>query len=136
MMQALGDMSRPAMIRAVETNLTEFHVFLSGWPEITLHRDSDRVWTMSRRRFSLCNVLLEAHFDSADIDDQIDRALTPYLKYPTWGGPKHFYELGLQARHQLLGRRLRSPLGQGRPGDVRTVERGDLRQGGLAARGR
>jgi GNAT superfamily N-acetyltransferase len=76
----LLDMSQTALVRAVEANLTEFHVLLSEWPEVTLHRDEDRIWTLSHRRFSLCNVLLEAHFDSARVGGQIDRAVTPYLK--------------------------------------------------------
>jgi len=80
MTDVLRDVSQTALTRAVEANLTEFHVFLSGWPEITLHRDEDRIWTLSRRRFSLCNVLLEANFDSAGIAAQIDRAVAPYLK--------------------------------------------------------
>jgi GNAT superfamily N-acetyltransferase len=80
MTDMLHDMNQPALVRAVEANLTEFHVFLSGWPEVTLHRDEDLIWTLSRRRFSLCNVLLEAHFDSAGVGAQIDRAVTPYLE--------------------------------------------------------
>ena len=56
----LRDMSLAALTQAVEANLTAFHVALSDWPEITLHRDNDRIWTVSQRRFSLCNVVLEA----------------------------------------------------------------------------
>jgi len=63
----------------VEANLTAFHVLLSDWPEIVLHRDNDRIWTVSRRRFSLCNVVLEARFSPTDVDTQIEWALTPYL---------------------------------------------------------
>lgn len=73
----LRDLSPTARVRAVEANLTEFHVF--GWPEITLHRDDDRIWTLSQRRFSLCNVVLEARFDSTDVGRQTDRAIAPYL---------------------------------------------------------
>src|SRR2546426_7811691 len=51
-------MSLAALTQAVEANLTAFHVALSDWPEITLHRDNDRIWTVSQRRFSLCNVVL------------------------------------------------------------------------------
>jgi ribosomal protein S18 acetylase RimI-like enzyme len=80
MTDVLSDMSRTALVRAVEANLTAFHVFLSEWPEVTLHQDDDRIWTLSQRRFSLCNVVLEAHFDSTDVAGQIDRALAPYLK--------------------------------------------------------
>lgn len=80
MTDVLHDMSQTALARAVEANLTEFHVFLSGWPEVTLHRDDDRIWTLSQRRFSLCNVVLEAHFDSTNVAGQIDRAMTPYLR--------------------------------------------------------
>jgi GNAT superfamily N-acetyltransferase len=75
----LRDMSRAAWTRAVEANLTAFHVLLSDWPEIILHRDDDRIWTVSQRRFSLCNVVLEARFSPTDVDTQIERALTPYL---------------------------------------------------------
>src|SRR5260370_38575006 len=78
MIDVLRDMSNAALVRAAEANLTAFHVSMSEWPEVTLHRDDDRVWTVSRRRFSLCNVLLEARFDSADVGRQIERALTPY----------------------------------------------------------
>ncbi len=67
MNDVLRDMSHSASVRAVEANLTAFHVFLSEWPEVTLHRDDDRIWTVSRRRFSLCNVVLEARFDSASV---------------------------------------------------------------------
>jgi ribosomal protein S18 acetylase RimI-like enzyme len=65
-------------VRAVEENLTAFHVALSQWPEIRLHRDHDRTWTVSERRFSLCNVVLDAQFDAIDADLQIERALAPY----------------------------------------------------------
>jgi GNAT superfamily N-acetyltransferase len=80
MTDVLRDMSQTVLARAVEANLTEFHAFLSGWPEVTLHRDDDRIWTLSRRRFSLCNVVLEARFDSSDVTGQIDRAVMPYLR--------------------------------------------------------
>src|SRR5262249_5449098 len=79
-MDVLRDMSQTALVRAVEANLTEVHVFPSGWLEVTLHQDEDRIWTLNQRRFSLCNVLLEAHFESAGVAAQIDRAVMPYLK--------------------------------------------------------
>jgi hypothetical protein len=72
-------MSRSALAQAVEANLTAFHVALSEWPEMSLHRGGDRIWTVSQRRFSLCNVLLEAHLDPTDVDAQITRALAPYV---------------------------------------------------------
>ncbi len=75
----LRDMSQVALVRAVEANLTAFHVSLSAWPVIALHRDEDRIWTVSQRRFSLCNVLLEAQFEAGHVDTWINRALTPYL---------------------------------------------------------
>ena len=79
MSDVLRDLSLAALVRAVKANLTAFHVFLSEWPAVTLHQDDDRIWTVSQRRFSLFNVLLEVHFDSADVDGQIKRALSPYL---------------------------------------------------------
>jgi len=111
----LRDVSQTALVRAVEANLTEFHVLLSEWPEVTLHRDEDRIWTLSHRRFSLCNVLLEAHFDSARVGGQIDRAVTPYLKSSVnvmWKlGPStqpsnlgdHLVECGFSVRPTLKG---------------------------------
>ena len=72
-------MSRSALAQAVEANLTAFHVALSEWPEMSLHRGGDRIWTVSQRRFSLCNVLLEAHLDPTDVDAQITRALASYV---------------------------------------------------------
>jgi GNAT superfamily N-acetyltransferase len=80
MTDVLRDMSHAALVRGVETNLTEFHVFLSGWPEVTLQRSDDRIWTMSQRRFSLCNVVLEARFDPTNVARHVDRAIAPYLK--------------------------------------------------------
>ncbi len=76
--EVLTDPGRAALTRAIEANLTDSHVFLSQWPEISLHRDRDRIWTLSQRRFSLCNVVLEARFDPPDVDAQIQRALMPY----------------------------------------------------------
>ena len=79
MNDAIRDMHEAALARAVEANLTAFHAGLSEWPEVRLHRDDDRIWTVSRRRFSLCNVVLEGRFDPAEVDAQIERALAPYL---------------------------------------------------------
>ena len=47
MTDLLRDMSQATLVRVVEENLTEFHAFLSGWPEVTLHRGDDRIWTVS-----------------------------------------------------------------------------------------
>ncbi len=38
MSDVLRDLSRMAFVRAVEANLTAFHIFLSEWPEIALQR--------------------------------------------------------------------------------------------------
>src|SRR2546426_330925 len=72
------DMSQREFSYAVEANLTAFHVFLSEWPAIAIHRSGDRIWTVSQRRFSLCNVVLEARFEPGETDGSIDRALAPY----------------------------------------------------------
>ncbi len=74
----LRDSGRLVAVEAVQKNLTAFHVFLSQWPAISLHRDNDRIWTLSERRFSLCNVVLEARFEG-DVDTSINRALAPFL---------------------------------------------------------
>ena len=102
MTDVLREMNQTALVRAVEANLTEFHVFLSGWPEVTLHRDDDRIWTLSQRRFSLCNVLLEAHFDAAGVGGQIDRAVTPYLNSRV----NVMWKLGPSTQPSNLGDRL------------------------------
>jgi GNAT superfamily N-acetyltransferase len=102
MTEVLHDMSEATLVRAVEANLTAFHVFLSEWPEITLHRDDDRIWTVSHRRFSLCNVLLEAHFDAARMDAQIETALAPYLP----SNVNIMWKLGPSTRPGNLGDRL------------------------------
>ncbi len=102
MIDVLRDMSNAALVRAAEANLTAFHVSMSEWPEVTLHRDDDRIWTVSRRRFSLCNVLLEARFDSADVDGQIERALTPYRTADV----NLMWKLGPSTRPGNLGDRL------------------------------
>jgi GNAT superfamily N-acetyltransferase len=67
-----------AVARAVEANLTAFHLMLSEWPEIRLQRERDRIWTRSKRRFSLCNVILDAQFDPDDVEQRIAGALAPY----------------------------------------------------------
>src|SRR5262249_25587125 len=114
-MDVLRDMSQTALVRAVEANLTEFHVFLSGWPEGTLHQDEDRILALSQRRVSLFHVLLEAHFESAGVAAQIDRAVMPYLKSSVnvmWKlGPStqpcnlgdHLVERGFTVRPTLKG---------------------------------
>src|SRR5271163_1149154 len=72
--------THPATIaRSVETNLTAFHAFMSGWPEIKLYQHQQLTQTVSRRRFSLCNVILEARFDPTDVEPQLEKALQPYL---------------------------------------------------------
>jgi len=37
----MAGVSQAALARAVEANLTAFHVGLSEWPEMRLHRDDD-----------------------------------------------------------------------------------------------
>jgi hypothetical protein len=91
-----------ALVRAVESNLTALYVVLSQWPEIELHRDEDRTWTISARRFSLCNVVLEARFAGATIDAQIDRALRPYQGSDV----NVMWKLGPSAQPAELGARL------------------------------
>src|SRR3989449_5058671 len=95
-------MSLAALTQAVEANLTAFHVALSDWPEITLHRDNDRIWTVSQRRFSLCDVVLEARFSPTDVDAQIERALAPYLA----SNVNVMWKLGPSTQPRDLGDRL------------------------------
>jgi len=57
-MDVLRDMSQTALVRAVEANLTEFHVFLSGWPEVTLHQDEDRAALVVKEEHSLQDALI------------------------------------------------------------------------------
>jgi GNAT superfamily N-acetyltransferase len=102
MVEVLHDLSRPALVRAVEANLTAFHVALGEWPEISVHRDDDRVWTASRRRFSLCNVLLEAHFEPGEAAARIERALQPYAT----SNVNVMWKLGPSTRPAELGDRL------------------------------
>jgi len=91
-----------SLARAVEANLTELHVFLGEWPQVGLHRDDDRIWTISRRRFSLCNVILEAHFDPAQLDQRIERALAPYQDHDV----NLMWKLGPSTRPVEIGHRL------------------------------
>lgn len=102
MTDILRDISAAALTRAVEANLTAFHVCLSAWPEISLHRAPDRVWTVSQRRFSLCNVILETCFAPTDIDAQINRALVPYLE----SSVNVMWKLGPSTQPHDLGERL------------------------------
>ena len=96
------DVSRAILARAVEANLTAFQVLLSEWPEISLRRDDDCIWTISRCRFSLCNVLLEAHFGPTDVDARIERALAPFLASDI----NVMWKLGPSTRPADLGDRL------------------------------
>ena len=98
----LRDMSQAALTQAVEANLTAFHVALSDWPEITLHRDNDRIWTVSQRRFSLCNVVLVARFTPTEVDAQIERASAPYLA----SNVNVMWKLGPSTQPRDLGDRL------------------------------
>jgi len=95
-------MSQAALTQAVEANLTAFHVALSDWPEITLHRDNDRIWTVSQRRFSLCNVVLVARFTPTEVDAQIERASAPYLA----SNVNVMWKLGPSTQPRDLGDRL------------------------------
>jgi GNAT superfamily N-acetyltransferase len=74
-------MDNQALAQAVEANLTAFHQYLCAWPEISLHHAEDRIWTLSQRRFSLCNVVLEANLASADLDHRIKQTIAPYLAH-------------------------------------------------------
>jgi GNAT superfamily N-acetyltransferase len=90
------------LARAVETNLTALHLFLGRWPELGLHQDDDRLWTISEHRFSLCNVILDARLDAADADTQIERALGPY----SGTNVNLMWKLGPSTRPADLGARL------------------------------
>jgi len=95
-------MSQRELAHAVEANLTALHVFLSEWPAIAIHRSSNRIWTVSRRRFSLCNVVLEARFEPAETDGSIDRALAPYRE----ANVNVMWKLGPSTQPADLGDRL------------------------------
>jgi GNAT superfamily N-acetyltransferase len=87
---------------AVEANLTAFHVMLSEWPEISLQRERDRIWTRSARRFSLCNVILDAQFDVDDTERQIELAVAPFQATDV----NLMWKLGPSTRPANLGARL------------------------------
>jgi GNAT superfamily N-acetyltransferase len=102
--------STEARIRSIEENLTAFHVCLGDWPAVHLHREPDRIWTISERRFSLCNVILDARFGSSDVDLEIRRALAPYERARVnvmWklGPSTQPHDLGDHlARHRFVAR--------------------------------
>jgi len=97
--EILLDLSERALVAAIERNLAELHVFMAGWPEITVHRAPDLLWTLSRRKFSLCNVVLDVRFESPGLDARIAEAMRPYGA----AGVNVMWKLGPSTRPEDLG---------------------------------
>ena len=96
------DLSDAELTTAVEANLTDFHVALSAWPAITLDRADDLIRTVSQRRFSLCNVVLQARLDPTALDGRIEEAIAPYRM----SGVNIMWKLGPSTRPHDLDDRL------------------------------
>jgi ribosomal protein S18 acetylase RimI-like enzyme len=88
----LEDLSRPALVEAIEANLFEF---LGHWPGASerteVHADADILWTISDVPFPLFNSVLHVRLAPNEVDAVIEQTLARYrsrnIPMLWWTGP-------------------------------------------------
>ncbi len=87
----ITDFSSVDMAKAIEANGTECCKNWARWPDMELHEDKDRVWLRTQHKFPFFNNIFGARIETNEINDSIDRALSPFKEKNVpmlwWTGP-------------------------------------------------
>src|SRR5579863_7973727 len=98
----LTDLSTPALIGAIEDNITALNDSLTAAPGAEQGTDEDVRWIITGAPFSLFNAVSQARFTAADADARIAATLAPFAAR---GAPMTWYT-GPSTRPSDLGERL------------------------------
>ncbi len=74
-MSTLHNLSRPALIRAIEANDEAFYAQFAALPHAEFHASSKYIWFSTGSSISLFNGVTHTHIPASDIDVQIDALL-------------------------------------------------------------
>jgi ribosomal protein S18 acetylase RimI-like enzyme len=90
-MSKLQDLSEPALVPAIETNLFQLFTFCGGLPKAEVHDDPEMFWTITNVPFPLFNSVFRARLQPQNVDAAIEATLRRYkarnVPMLWWTGP-------------------------------------------------
>ena len=103
----LTDFSPDVLAVAIEKNGVECCLAWAEWPEMELHRDDDRVWTITDVAFPFFNNVFNARLAEGNVITSIEAALEPFRQRNVpafwWTGPStRPVDLGWHLEHAGL----------------------------------
>jgi len=90
-MGKLEDLSEPALVRAIETNLFELFTACRGLPQAEVHDEPELLWTITNVPFPLFNSVFRAKLQPQNADAVVEAMLRRYnarnVPLLWWTGP-------------------------------------------------